>query len=123
MTVCERIDSVLKERGMSRRKLAERANIPPSSLQSALSRNTGLSLDMLLPISDVLGLSVEFLSGVEEPPKLTPDEVQAMYDDFSLDEKIRLSIDGLNNLGLQKVLDRINELLEVPKYQRENSIR
>ena len=119
MTVCERIDSVLKERGMSRRKLAERSNIPPSSLQSALSRNTGLSLDMLIPISDVLGVSVEFLSGAEELPKLTAEETQAIYDDFALDEKIRLSIGGLNNLGLQKVLDRINELLEVPKYHRE----
>lgn len=29
MTVCERIDNILKERGMSRRKLAERAGIPP----------------------------------------------------------------------------------------------
>ena len=119
MTVCERIDTILKERGMSRRKLAERAGIPPSSLQSALTRNTGLSLDMLIPISDVLGLSVEFLSGVEEPPELTVEDAQAVYDNFELDEKIRLSLGGLNNLGLQKVLERINELLEVPKYQRE----
>lgn len=119
MTVCERINTILKERGMSRRKLAERAGIPPSSLQSALSRNTGLSLDMLLPISDVLGVSPEFLSGIEEIPSPTKEEAQAIYDNFELDEKIRMAIGGLNNLGLQKVLDRIDELLEVPKYQRE----
>ena len=64
MTVCERIDNILKERGMSRRKLAERAGIPPSSLQSALSRNSGLSLDMLHPISKVLEVPIEFLMGM-----------------------------------------------------------
>lgn len=105
---------------MSRRKLAERAGIPPSSLQSALSRNTGLSLDMLIPISDVLGMSVEFLYyGIEKEPEPTAEEAQAIYDGFGLDEKIRLSIGGLNDIGLQKILDRIEELLEVPKYRRE----
>ena len=76
MTVCERIDNILKERGMSRRKLAEQAGISPSSLQSALSRNTGLSLDMLMPISDVLGLSAQFLNGIEEQPEPTQEELQ-----------------------------------------------
>lgn len=66
MTICERIDAILEERGMSRRKLADMSGIPPSSLQSAIERNTGLSLDMLLPISDALGVSVESLDGTEE---------------------------------------------------------
>lgn len=51
---------------MSRRKLAEMAGISPSSLQSAMTRNTGLSLDMLLPISDALGVPVESLDEMEE---------------------------------------------------------
>ena len=54
MTVCEYIDSILKERGMSRRKLAISAGISPSSLQSAFERNKNLSYDMLLPILEVL---------------------------------------------------------------------
>lgn len=66
MSVCERIDAILEERGMSRRTLAEMSGIPPSSLQSAMERNTGLFLDMLLPISDALGVSVESLDGTEE---------------------------------------------------------
>ena len=120
MTVCERIDAILKKRGMSRRKLAERAGIPPSSLQSALSRNTGLSLDMLLPISDVLEMSAEYLdTGVERAPDPTDDEIQAAYDALGLDQKIEIAVKGLNELGLQKVLERIDELLDVPKYRRE----
>jgi len=63
MTICERIDSILKEKGMSRRKLAIKAGISPSSFQTAMQRNTSLSLDMILPIADVLGVSVGYLFG------------------------------------------------------------
>ena len=56
MTICEYIDSILKDREISRRKLAIAAGISPSSLQSALQRNGKLSLDMLVPIVRVLGI-------------------------------------------------------------------
>lgn len=55
MTICERIDEMIRDRGISRRQLALRAGIPPSTLQSAMQRNKGLSLDMLYPIAKVLG--------------------------------------------------------------------
>ena len=54
MTTTERIDYILKSRGMSRRQLAIAAKIPPSSLQSAMTKGKSMSLDMLLRISEAL---------------------------------------------------------------------
>lgn len=62
MTICEYIDSELKLRGKSRRWLALRAGIPPSSLQSAFQRNTYLSLEMLIRIVCALELDGEVVA-------------------------------------------------------------
>lgn len=118
MTPCERIDSILKERGMSRRKLAIQAGVPMGTLQCALARNGNLSLDLLLPISDVLGVSVQYLSGADELPQMTPEELQEQWNMMSIDEKIRIFLDGLNENGKKKVLERLEELAELPKYKR-----
>lgn len=113
MTVCERIDSILKARNMSRRKLAIEAGIPPSSFQSAMQRNKELSMDMLMPISQVLEVDPFFLlDGIESLP--TPDphmlEVSKMLEEWSY------YFFKLNFLGQKTALERIKELTEIPKY-------
>ena len=62
MTVCERVDALRKEKKLSRRKLAIMAGIKPSTFQSALERNGKLSLDIIFPISEVLGVSPIWLA-------------------------------------------------------------
>lgn len=57
MTIVEQIDFLLQERGMSRRQLAIKAKIPPSSLQSAMERGHNISLDMLEKIANALNVS------------------------------------------------------------------
>ena len=114
MTVCERSDNILKERGMSRRKLAERAGIPPSSLQSALSRNSGLSLDMLHPISKVLEVPIEFLMA-DDQAEQTSDPEELVYKRYVINQICDRCI-HLNEFGLQKVLERIDELAQLNKY-------
>ena len=47
MTMTEKIDSIIQSKKMSRRQLAIKAGIPPSSLQSAMERGKNLSLEML----------------------------------------------------------------------------
>ena len=61
MTVCETIDCLLEKKHMSRRQLAIAAGIPPSTLQSALSRNKEISLDMLEKLAQALNVSVASL--------------------------------------------------------------
>ena len=119
MTTAERIDAILRDRKMSRRRLASEAHVSPSTLQCALARGGDLSLDLLLPISNVLNVSVEYLSGADEPPEMTADELQARWDDMPVDDKIRYYLAGLNTYGKLKVLERLEELAELPKYKVE----
>ena len=62
-----RIDKLLQEKKMSRRKLATLAGIRPTTLQSAFARRSkGLTLDYLQNIANVLSVSVDYLLAVEE---------------------------------------------------------
>lgn len=118
MTVCEMIDAILKEKNMSRRQLAIAAGIPPSSLQSALSRNNGLSLDMLLPISDVLDIDVPELDTGKKFPGWCADIEKVVNE--SLDPKeVRAQeiLYALNDAGKDKWIEYGEDLLEMPKYR------
>lgn len=72
MTVTERIDAVLKEKGMSRRQLAIDSNIPPSSLQAAMARGRNMTVEMLMAVADALGVSTDFLLGLSDEPTTDP---------------------------------------------------
>lgn len=62
MTAVERIDQIIKEQKMSRRKLALLAQIPPSTFQSAMQRKD-VPLYMIESISKALEIPVSsFLS-------------------------------------------------------------
>lgn len=147
MTICEYIDSIIKERGISRRKLAISAGIAPPSLQSAFARNTTLSLDMLLPILDFLGLpkgevlktygygslvydfekTAETISKkqtvtemVEEADKATHELEEIILDN----PKAFLLIDSfvkLSDAGQEIVIDISESLLTIPKYRKEEN--
>lgn len=130
MTVCERIDELLKEKGMSRRQLAIKAGIAPSSLQSALQRNKGLSLDMLFPISDVLKVDIEYL--YEGEPSWLRDAVwdtmsqaastrKDSIERFIHNELGLMMIDffeELNHEGRIKSVDYMHDLVRSSHYQR-----
>lgn len=68
MTVVERIDSIIQARKLSRRQLAIKAGIPPSSLQSAMERGRNISFEMIEKIAAALNISVGDLLGIEPLP-------------------------------------------------------
>lgn len=57
MSISEKIDNLLKDRNMSRRQLAIKAGISPSTLQSAMERGKNFSIEMLQKIAEALSLS------------------------------------------------------------------
>ena len=63
MNIYKNIDRLLQERGMSRRQLAIAADIPPSTLQSALAREKNMTTDMLLKIATALEVTSGSLIG------------------------------------------------------------
>lgn len=61
MTISARIDNILNQQGISRRQLAIKAGIPPTSFQSAMARGDGMSTKMLNKVADALGVPVQVL--------------------------------------------------------------
>lgn len=71
MTAAQKIDNILKEKGMSRRQLAIKANIPPSTLQSAFERNREFPLSMLTSIARALDINIYYVIDDEVLQNLT----------------------------------------------------
>ena len=67
MDIYERLDKLLAERNISRRRLAIDAKIPPSTLQSALARKRGLTIENLVEIALALDMDVCQLLSVSVP--------------------------------------------------------
>ena len=109
MTPCERIDQILSEIKMSRRQLALKAGIAPSTLQSAMQRNKGLSLEILFKISEVLGYDVEFLQTGESRKSyieyLSGDELDEEYK-----RTMRRMFSELSEDSVKKVYQYIEDL-------------
>ena len=110
MTVCERIDEELKKRGLSRRQLAIKAGIAPSSFQSAMQRNKDISLDMLFKISDVL----------EIEPEMDQEEADAFFNSIDESENsadlIQSELVALNSEGLKLAREMVELIGSVEKY-------
>ena len=160
MTICEYIDSIIKERGISRRKLAISAGISPPSLQSAFARNTKMSLDMLIPIAKVLNLDWKeivkcggYNDSISDFFRKNPDKILVFDDEtgkllskLSFDKKtsdqdnlsdetitefteqirndsnvfrLMINYNQLNPVGKETAVERVKELTEIPRYQKE----
>ena len=83
MTLTERIDDLIEARGMSRRQLAIAADIPPSSLQSAMARGRNMTAEMVVSIAQTLRVSSDWLLGLSKDSSLSPIAV----DDLGLSPK------------------------------------
>ena len=69
MDVYDRIDAILAERHLSRRKFAQQIDLAPSTFQSMMSRKRGLTFDLLMKISEELQVSAKEFYGQEEPDR------------------------------------------------------
>lgn len=58
LSISDRIDELIKKRGWSRRQLAIKANIPPSSFQSAMERGNKFTMEMLQAVADAFEMSL-----------------------------------------------------------------
>ena len=59
----DRLDAILKERHISRRKLALAVGIPESTMSTAFMRRSGLTSDMVKRIANYLGVTFDHLQG------------------------------------------------------------
>lgn len=73
MTIYEKIDADLENRGMSRRQLALNAGIAPSTLQSTMERGRNMTFEMLLKIAATLNRPISYFADEVDLPYLDRD--------------------------------------------------
>lgn len=111
MTTTERIDYILKSRGMSRRQLAIAAKIPPSSLQSAMTKGKSMSLDMLLHIAEALQVNPYTLFDFDDASNLIFARINGERKDRLLN-----AFSLLNDIGQQQAIEYLEMLSNTEKY-------
>ena len=124
----DRLDLILKERGISRRKLALAVGILPGTMSTAFMRRSGLSSADVLKIAEYLGVSPYYLEGQEGPE--ASDDGGALerwdygmmyvkgYKEEQRHKRILTAYDKLNGLGQAEAVKRVEELTEIPRYMR-----
>lgn len=131
------IDSILKDMGISRRKLAMIADIPVSTLSAAFRRKSkDFSMENVQKIARVLNVEWWKLMGWEEIQKgvyglpASPEEAERISDLLFSNQSKRVSkakslqsdllnhFDGLNNDGQKEAVKRVGELAEIDRYKK-----
>lgn len=108
MTTSEKIDAIIKEKGLSRRQVAIKAQVPPSSFQSAMERNKNISIDMLRKIAAALEVDWK---------NLVADDELGSYIAADIIERAGLTIrDSKENVSQQKKV-KFTKLTEPEIYR------
>ena len=114
METYENIDRELEKRGMSRRKLAISIGVPPSTFQSMMERKRGMTLELLKKIADALGMSIYSLADFDLASEAVTEEFNANRRESKLLSHFR----NLNDNGQSVAVERVQELAQIPAYQR-----
>lgn len=114
METYENIDRELEKRGMSRRKLAISIGVPPSTFQSMMERKRGITLELLKKIADALGMSIYSLADFDLASEAVTEEINTNRRESQLLSHFRT----LNDNGQTVAVERVQELAQIPAYQR-----
>lgn len=69
MGIGYKLDTLLKERGMTVTELARRVDIAPTTIYSIIQRNNKkVDIDVLIKIAKTLGVNTEYFSDLAEEP-------------------------------------------------------
>ena len=134
MTTGERIKEARKRAGMTQKELADKLGVQFQNISSLERDERNPKLETLQRIAQVLGVSALSLN----PPlnywidKDGVEHTEEMYDPGTYAKAMGYSFSGvegdliasfsqLNPTGQQKAVERVEELTEIPKYQRTAS--
>ena len=109
----KKIKEEIKKQYGSIRKFCEIANIPSTTLTSALSNDIGgMGFDKVAKICEILNLDI-----------LTFDSKKNNYDFNKIsnkEEQLLSSFNKLNHFGQEKAIERVEELTQIDKYTINN---
>lgn len=112
MTTGERIKAARKKAGMTQKQLAEKLDFSYVNISQLENNQRTPGVDTLERIAAALGVT---LNDLFEP---TEDKLKNAAEDMAY-LRTSLALDKLNLEGKAKAVERIEELLEIPRYRRQ----
>ena len=120
MSVYDNIDSLAKQKGISRRQLAKLSGISYSTLASCFSRKPEVfPLKYAEAIATALGVSLDMLYGkprIKLKLQAINDFADLVKDACKRQETVLDIFNSLNLTGQLTMIERGNELRELPRY-------
>ncbi|EJT6152832.1 helix-turn-helix transcriptional regulator [Clostridium perfringens] len=112
------LESLMKNRNLSIPDIARATGLSDSTLRSIISRKTkNISLEVAFKLSQGLNVSLEELNGDKEISRVNSST------NYSEEEQQHIEdLRKLNTEGKDKVITYTKDLIEMPKYQKENNV-
>lgn len=118
MVLGERIREERKKRGLSQNVVAHNAGIAVNSLRLYEANKRTPNLEQLRRIAIAIGVTVADLVDNEYWATLPDYETKTAFSDNPLKTTLESLFQKLNEEGQQKAVERVEELTEIPKYQK-----
>jgi Helix-turn-helix. len=121
MDVYHRIDELLRKKGVSRRKAAQMAEIPPTTLSGALYRKKGLSAAAVSALARVLDVDANYLLTGEIHESIVMGatlggSARGATDIAIAKQHMNEDFDTLNPNGKREAAKRVHELTQIDEY-------
>ncbi len=114
MNKTEKLKHIILSKYNSIREFSKIVEIPSTTLTSALDKGIGgMAVDRIIKICDVLNIDVKTFEPLENMSKDTNNYSEEEHQHI---EDLR----KLNNIGKNKVINYTKDLIEMPKYQKDN---
>lgn len=131
MGLGNRISYLVAKKGVSLKEVATKANIPYTTLYSMVKRDgKKVEYETLEKIAQALDISVNDILEIPDASSL-PGLIDSAYMDNEENitnvneiyrkEKLMEFFSLLNRDGQEKAVERVEELTEIPKYQKDPS--
>lgn len=111
MAICEILEEIMKERGVSIADMARICNLPDSTVRGIIRRKQEtVALEVAFKLSDGLGVSLEKLNGM--PEKLDRQDSEPN----PLRSTLLQNFDQLNQEGQERLVETSDDMVSSGKY-------
>lgn len=119
MEIGQKIREARKKKGLTQAVVAQRAKIAVNSLRLYEGGKRQPHLEQIRRIALAIGVTVSDLVGSDFWSTLPECEKQAALAANPYKDLLNSLFDQLNDEGQSKAVERVEELTEIPKYQKE----
>lgn len=139
MALGKNIETIMLEKGLSIAKLSEKSGVEYGALYSLIKRDSKssnsdnikkIAAALDVPISDLIegdaaatmqasqAILNDFTSNPQNWHKTEPGELTELVN-AQREERLKKAYYSMNEAGQEKAVERVEELTEIPKYQKE----